>query len=99
MTWGVESIVLERFAAAGLPAEKVSFVRDTFSFRLPGSPSQFVDEFRRYYGPTMNAFEAADKNGRAASLQAELEELFVAQNASTEGTTIPATFLRVEVSC
>jgi hypothetical protein len=46
----------------------------------------------------MNAFEAAAKNGREASLQRELEELFSAQNTSVGGTTIPATFLRVEVT-
>ena len=99
MTWGVESHVVERFAAAGIPAEKISFVRDTFTFRFTGSPAEFLDEFRRYYGPTMNAFDAAEKNGRAASLQAELEQLFTAQNISTNGTTIPATFLRIEVTC
>jgi SAM-dependent methyltransferase len=99
MTWGVESHVVERFAAAGIPAEKISFVRDTFTFRFAGSPAEFLDEFRKYYGPTMNAFDAAEKNGRAASLQAELEELFTAQNTSANGTTIPATFLRIEVTC
>jgi SAM-dependent methyltransferase len=99
MTWGVESNVVERFAAAGIQAAKISFVRDTFVFRFAGSPSQFVDEFRKYYGPTMNAFEAAGKSGREAGLQAELEELFTAQNTSADGTTIPSTFLRVEVAC
>jgi hypothetical protein len=47
----------------------------------------------------MNAFAAAEKDGRADRLQAELEALFNAQNTSTQGTTIPATFLRVEVRC
>jgi len=99
MTWGVESHVVGRFAAAGIPAEKISFVRDTFTFRFTGSAAEFLAEFRRYYGPTMNAFDAAEKNGRSASLQAELEQLFTAQNISTNGTTIPATFLRIEVTC
>lgn len=99
MTWGIESSVVERFACAGIPAERVSFGRDTFTFRFAGSPAQFVDEFRRYYGPTMNAFAAAEANGRAAALQAELESLFDSQNTSPNGTTIPATFLLVEVSC
>ena len=98
MTWGVENHVVERFAAAGVPADKISFVRDTFTFSFDGSPAQFVDEFRRYYGPTMNAFDAAEKNGRAASLQGELEELFRAQNTNANATTIPATFLRVNVA-
>ena len=76
MTWGIESNVIERFAGAGVPAEKISFARDTFTFNYPSPPSALVDEFRKYYGPTMNAFEAAEKNGRAADLQKELEELF-----------------------
>jgi len=95
MTWGIESNVIERFASAGVPAEKISFARDTFTFNFPGPPSAFVDEFRKYYGPTMNAFEAAEKNGRAADLQNELEALFNSQNKSNNATSIPATFLRV----
>src|SRR6266536_872936 len=82
MTWGIESNVIERFAGAGVPAEKLSFARDTFTFNFPGTPSALVDKFRKYYGPTMNAFEAAEKNGRAADLQRELEELFASQNKS-----------------
>ena len=99
MLWGVENHVIERFGAAGIPAEKVSFVRDTFTFRFNGSPAQFLDEFRTYYGPSMNAFDAAEKNGRASELQKELEALFAAQNTRAKGTVIPATFLRVEVAC
>lgn len=98
VTWGIESHVVERFGAAGVPAEKISFVRDTFIFNYPGAPSAFVDEFGKYYGPTMNAFEAAEKNGRAADLQKELEELFASQNKSADATSIPATFLRVTVA-
>src|SRR6059058_2447696 len=100
MTWGVEENVIERFARAGVPAERISFERDTYTFNFPGPPSAFVDEFRKYYGPTMNAFEAAEKNGRAADLQKELEELFASQNksASKDATSIPATFLRVTVA-
>jgi ubiquinone/menaquinone biosynthesis C-methylase UbiE len=100
MTWGVENNVIERFAGAGVPKEKVSFVRDTYTFNFPGTPSAFVETFREYYGPTMNAFEAAEKNGRAGDLQKELEALFTSQNksASKDVTSIPATFLRVTVT-
>jgi SAM-dependent methyltransferase len=98
VTWGVESHVTERFAAAGIPTDRVSFVRDTFTFNYRGTPSVFVDEFRKYYGPTMNAFEAADKNGRAADLQRDLEALFTSQNRAEGSTSIPATFLRVTVA-
>ena len=97
MTWGVESHVIERFGAAGVSAENISCDRDTFMFRFDGTPAAYVNEFRDYYGPTMNAFDAAEKSGRTADLQRELEELFAEKNTSTEGTTIPATFLRVTV--
>ncbi len=97
MTWGVESNVIERFAGAGVPNEKISFVRDTYIFNFPGAPAELVDAFRKYYGPTMNAFEAAERNGRAGELQKELEALFESQNtiSSRHTTSIPATFLRV----
>ena len=100
MTWGIEKNVTERFAVAGVPSDKISFVRDTFIFNYSGTPSAFVDEFRNYYGPTMNAFDAAEKAGRAADLQKELEELFTSQNQSAvpDKTSIPATFLRVTVA-
>ena len=100
MTWGVESHVIERFGAAGVPAAKVAFARDTFTFDYPAPPAALLAEFRQYYGPTMNAFEAAEKNGRAAELQGKLEDLFVSQNRSPrkETTSIPATFLRVTVA-
>ena len=100
MTWGIESNVIERLAGAGIPKEKISFVRDTYSFNFPSAPSEFVAAFRQYYGPTMNAFDAAEKNGRAGDLAKELEALFDSQNksAARNTTSIPATFLRVTVA-
>jgi SAM-dependent methyltransferase len=97
MTWGMEDDVIERFTAAGVHAERISFERDTYTFNHPGAPSELVAEFRSYYGPTMNAFEAAAANGREADLQAELDSLFDEQNTSDYATSIPATFLRVTV--
>lgn len=99
MTWGQEANVIERFTAAGVPRERISFARETYMFNFPGTPSEFVATFRTYYGPTMNAFDAAEKNGRTADLQAELEALFASQNKSQrkDATSIPATYLRVTV--
>jgi len=97
MTWGVESNVIERFAGAGISKDHISFIKDTYTFNSPGTPSEFVSEFRKYYGPTMNAFDAAEKNGRAADLQKELEALFASQNQGGRSTSIPAAFLRVTV--
>jgi ubiquinone/menaquinone biosynthesis C-methylase UbiE len=101
MLWGIEDHVIQRFTSAGIPKENISFVRDTYTFRAPYAPSVFVDQFKNYYGPTMNAFEAAEKNGRAMELQRELEDLFNSQNKSANAntTSIPATFLRVTVRC
>lgn len=99
MLWGVKSNVIERFVAAGISAENISFTEETYTFNAAFSPSAFVQEFENYYGPTMNAFEAAEKNGKAAQLQKELEDLFAAQNKSNNAnsTSIPATFLLVKV--
>ena len=100
MTWGIEANVIERFASAGVPQDNVSFVRDTYTFNFPGAPSDFVDAFRHYYGPTMNAFEAAEKNGRDDDLRKELNALFESKNTSLrkDATLIPETFLRVTVT-
>lgn len=100
MTWGVENHVIERFSKAGVAQKKISFVRDTYTFNFPGTPSAFVQTFRQYYGPTMNAFESADKNSRGDDLLKELEALFIKHNTSprTDATSIPATFLRVTVA-
>ena len=100
MTWGIESNVIERFVGAGVPAEKITFARDTFTFNFASSPAVLADEFRKYYGPTMNAFEAAEKNGRTAELRKELEDLFTRQNQSShkDTTSIPAIFLCVTVA-
>jgi ubiquinone/menaquinone biosynthesis C-methylase UbiE len=100
MTWGVEDHVVERFTAAGVRRENISAVRDTYTFNTPVSPQEFLADFRTYYGPTMNAFDAAGKNGRSEELQRELQALFERQNTSeVAGTTsIPATFLRVTVT-
>ncbi len=99
MTWGVESNIVERFGQAGVPADKISMVKDTYSFVSPDiTPTQFIDVFRRFYGPTMNAFEAAEKNGKADELLRQLVELANAENRASAGTSIPATFMRVTVS-
>jgi ubiquinone/menaquinone biosynthesis C-methylase UbiE len=100
MTWGVDSHIIERFGQAGVPKEKISMVKDTYYFASPDkSPAQFIDVFETFYGPTMNAVEAAQKNGKAEELHNQLLELAKAQNKSKEaGTLIPATFMRVTVS-
>jgi len=99
MTWGVDTHIIERFGQVGVPKEKISLVKDTYSFISPDkSPADVVDLFRRFYGPTMNAFEAAQKTGKVEDLHQQLLELATAQNKNADrGTSIPATFLRVTV--
>jgi SAM-dependent methyltransferase len=99
MLWGVEDNVTDRFVKAGVAKENISFAKDTFTFNADYSPAEFVQKFKDYYGPTMNAFEAAEKNGKAKELQNELEVLFNAQNKSADKkkTSIDATFLKVTV--
>ncbi len=99
MTWGVPSNVVERFGAAGIAADKISCERDSYVFDFKGSPAQMVDTFRLYYGPTMNAFDAAAQNGKTDALRSELVALFESQNQckDPEGTLVAATFLRVTV--
>ncbi len=100
MSWGIEANVRERFAAAGVSEDRVGFERATYMFSHPGAPSEFLAEFRSYYGPTINAFEAAAANGREAELQGELEALCNQHNVNgSEGpTSIAATYLRITVS-
>ncbi len=99
MLWGLEDHVIERFGSAGIAKENISFLKDMFTFNTDCKPLALVDTFKNYYGPTMNAFEAAEKNGKASQLRNELEILFNSQNKNTTGdaTSITAAFLRVTV--
>jgi ubiquinone/menaquinone biosynthesis C-methylase UbiE len=99
MTWGIETDVIERFTATGVAPENISFVQDTYRFNFTSTPADLVAEFRAYYGPTMNAFDAADANGRTTELEEELVALFNTHNDSPnpDTTSIPATFLRVTI--
>jgi len=97
MTWGDEAIVRQRFTAAGIANEDIHFEKNSWFFREDGSPERLFETFRDYYGPTMNAFAAAAKDGREEQLDKELRTLFLAQNRGAGRTEIPATFLKVTV--
>jgi len=99
MTWGVESHVVERFGGAGVSQDRISCVRDTYTFSYPGSPAEYVSEFRSYYGPTMNAFEAAGKSGRATELEKELVALFQAQEIHLLGGPQTALVIGIHQVC
>jgi hypothetical protein len=74
-------------------------VKDTFLFTSRNGSADFIETFRKFYGPTMNAFEAAEKNGKLEELHTQLLELAKSENKATDGgTSISATFARVTVS-
>ena len=98
MTWGDELLVRDRFESAGIQPDNIRFERATWHFRQPGPPSGLLSIFRNFYGPTMNAFDAAEKDGRAGELARELEALFESQNQGGADTDVPATFLKVTVT-
>ena len=96
----VQSPAAAKFTAAGIPKENISFSRETFTFEYDEPPAALVDKFRHFYGPTMNAFDAAAKNGKADALQGELQALFESHNKSgrKDTTSIAATYLKVVVT-
>lgn len=99
VTWGIDANVIERFQSAGIARDDIQCERATYVFRHPGPPTELMDAFRLFYGPTMNAFAAAESNGQSSQLLDELSALFSAQNQGGPNTTeIPATFLKVIVS-
>lgn len=100
VTWGIESSVTERFVAAGISENQISFDQDSWTFNAPVSATEYMKIFRVYYGPTMNAFDAAENNGKAADLERELDDLFDAHNQSLikDTTSITAVFLRVTIA-
>jgi SAM-dependent methyltransferase len=99
MTWGIEENVLERFGAAGIPSEHITCERTLFVFESPSTPSEYLADFRNYYGPTMNAYAAAAADGRETELHGELEALVNEHNTAgnPEDTRIEAAYLRVTV--
>jgi hypothetical protein len=99
VSWGVADTVRERFAAAGIAPDAIACTPTLYRFRFDGPPAAMLDTFRLYYGPTMNAFEAAAKDGREDELYAALLALFEAQNqGGPDETSIAANYLEVTVT-
>jgi SAM-dependent methyltransferase len=101
VTWGVEEHVVDRFSTVGVPEANIRCERDVWVFEAEYPAIDFLAEFRGWYGPTMNAFAAAEQAGRTAELWDELAVLFKEHNVSEDPehtTRIPATYLRVTVN-
>ena len=91
--WGTEERLRELFgdAIAELRIEKRHM---TFRYR---SPQTWVDYWRRYYGPTLKAFEAVGEEGRAA-LEADLLENIGRFNRADDGTmVVPSEYLETVI--
>ena len=93
--WGDEEIVRERFKE-GISHLKLN--RRLYPFRYPFPPSEVVEFFRTYYGPSNKAFAALSAHSfeKQAALQADLEQLWSEKNTATDGTTsIDSEYLEV----
>lgn len=99
--WGKEEVVVERFGKAGIPKENISFEKRVFTFEGNFSAEEFLQRFKKYYGPTMNAFDTASKNDKSDQLYNELLDLFEDHNESEDQdkTLVHANYLQVTVNC
>ncbi len=90
--WGEEETVRERFEDG---ISHLRLRRHIYPFRYPFPPSEVVEFFRTYYGPSYKAFAALDAEKQSA-LREDLEQLWTEHNAATDGTTlIEAEYLEV----
>jgi hypothetical protein len=65
-------------------------------FRYPFPPSDVLNLFRQYFGPTQIAFSKLDAQEQAA-LAADLLQLWEKHNEATDGTTfVRAEYLEVQ---
>ena len=90
--WGDEDTVRRRL---GHGLSELSLTRRQYLFDYPFPPSEVVEFFRLYYGPTNQAFASLDSEGQA-QLRQELETLWASHNrAGAHCTTVFAEFLEV----
>ena len=93
MEWGSEPIVQQRLQNG---FTNVRLTRRTEVMRYPFPPAETVEFFRKYYGPTVRAFESLPAEGQAA-LQRDLVELQTRHNTATVpgSTVVAAEYLEV----
>jgi hypothetical protein len=90
--WGEEAMVRERLSV-GL--SELNLTRRQYLFSYPFPPSEAVEFFRLYYGPTNRAFASLDAEGQA-QLRQELETLWAAHNrAGADCTMVFGEYLEV----
>jgi SAM-dependent methyltransferase len=86
LLWGDEAVVRERLASQVCD---LRLTRRHYTFDYPFPPSDVVNFFRLYYGPTNRAFASLDRVGRKR-LHQELEALWSAHNRGRNGFTLVA---------
>lgn len=92
--WGDQTWLNDAFgsSASAIKVEPLNFV---FRYR---SPSEFVDIFRQYYGPTHKAFLSLDAAGQQR-LEADILALIARFNRATNGAMIvPSEYVQVVIS-
>ena len=95
LLWGTEEHLVELFGTA---VDTIESQERECVFRFT-TVEEFVTFFRRWYGPTLKAFEALDESGRAA-LAADLAELAGRYDRNQDGgsVSIPSTYLETVIS-
>ena len=83
LLWGTESHLADLFGDAVID---VRSVERTCTFRF-ASPEAFVTYFRRWYGPTLQAFEALDGTGQA-ELAGDLASLARTHDSHRDGGSV-----------
>ncbi|ALA58135.1 class I SAM-dependent methyltransferase [Nitrospira moscoviensis] len=90
--WGDEATVRQRL---GHGLSELNLTRRQYRFEYPFPPSEVVEFFRLYYGPTNRAFASLDQAGQA-HLRKELEEWWTRHNQSgPDCTTVYGEYLEV----
>ena len=94
--WGDETVVRERL---GQGISDLKMTRHHYNFTYPFPPTEVVEFFRQYYGPTNRAFASLDE-ADVRQLRAELEGLWSSHNrAGDELTVVQAEYLSVVATC
>ncbi|HQS33503.1 class I SAM-dependent methyltransferase [Polaromonas sp.] len=83
LLWGNEATVRERLRDG---VAQLQLSKRLYPFDYPFAPSEVVEFYRTYYGPTNRAFATLDAAGQTA-LRSDLEHLWAQNNRATDGTT------------
>jgi SAM-dependent methyltransferase len=83
LQWGDEATVRERLRDG---VAQLTITKRRYPFRYPFPPTEVVEFFRTYYGPTNRAFAALNERGQAV-LRSDLVALWTQHNRAANGAT------------